>query len=105
LARKREAAHPTPPVITTRGLEPRELLLEWTRAKSGDAFDFRLLSPKEAPKPPPATKRRTSEPSKPAVKPPVEPPIKPTDAPTDRPPTAPTDPATPKERPGSPEAA
>jgi hypothetical protein len=104
-ARKREAAHPTPPVITTRGLEPRELLLEWTRAKSGDAFDFRLLSPKEAPKPPPAAKRRTSEPSKPAIKPPVEPPIKPTDAPTDRPTTAPTDPATPKERPGSPEAA
>jgi hypothetical protein len=52
-ARKREEAHPTPPLVTTRGLEPRELMLEWTRLRGGDAFDFRLLSPKEAPKPAP----------------------------------------------------
>ena len=63
-ARRREESHPTPPVITTRGLEPRELLLEWTRARSGDAFDFRLLSPKEAPKPPPAARRKAKPPEK-----------------------------------------
>lgn len=48
--RKREASHPTPPAVITRGLEPRELALEWTRMKSGDDFEYRLLSPKEAPK-------------------------------------------------------
>ncbi|MFM7052098.1 MAG: DUF1570 domain-containing protein [Planctomycetota bacterium] len=48
--RKREADHPTPPSVITRGLEPRELALEWTRMKSGDDFEYRLLSPKEAPK-------------------------------------------------------
>ncbi|MFZ9881399.1 MAG: hypothetical protein ACO3QC_08360, partial [Phycisphaerales bacterium] len=48
--RKREESHPTPPSVITRGLEPRELALEWTRLKSGDDFEYRLLSPKEAPK-------------------------------------------------------
>lgn len=47
--RKLEAQHPTPPVLTTRGLEPRELVLKWTRNKKTGAFDFELLSPKEAP--------------------------------------------------------
>ena len=56
--KKREADHPTPPTITTRGLEPRELVLKWTRRKSG-AFDYEILSPKKAP---PAAK----EPKKPA---------------------------------------
>ena len=51
--RKREADHPTPPVITTRGMQPRELVLKWTRLKSGD-FDFELLSPNKAPPPPKA---------------------------------------------------
>lgn len=50
--RKLEAQHPTPPVLTTRGLEPRELVLKWTRNKKTGAFDFELLSPKEAPPPP-----------------------------------------------------
>ncbi len=56
--KKREADHPTPPTITTRGLEPRELVLKWTRRKSGE-FDYEILSPKKAP---PAAK----EPKKPA---------------------------------------
>jgi hypothetical protein len=47
-----EEAHPTPPVVHTRGLAPRELVLKWTRTKAGDDFDFDLLSPKEAPPPP-----------------------------------------------------
>ncbi|MGA1223170.1 MAG: DUF1570 domain-containing protein [Phycisphaerales bacterium] len=48
--RKREEAHPTPPVITTRGLQPRELVLKWTRGKDG-TFDYEILSPKKAPPP------------------------------------------------------
>jgi hypothetical protein len=44
--------HPTPSVITTRGLEPRELVLKWKRSKSGDDFEYELLSPREAPKTP-----------------------------------------------------
>jgi hypothetical protein len=47
--RKMEAKHPTPPVLTTRGLEPRELVLKWTRNKKTGGFEYELLSPKEAP--------------------------------------------------------
>jgi hypothetical protein len=47
--RKMEAQHPTPPVLTTRGLEPRELVLKWTRNRKTGDFDYELLSPKEAP--------------------------------------------------------
>jgi hypothetical protein len=108
-ARAREAAHPTPPVITTRGLEPRELLLEWTRAKSGDAFDFRLLSPKEAPAPPPPAKRRAKESTKERAKEPAKEPAKPADSPASPDPgppgASPTDSTAPKDRPASPEAA
>jgi len=46
--RKREEAQPTPPTVTTRGLEPRELVLKWTRRKNGD-FDYEILSPQKAP--------------------------------------------------------
>lgn len=48
--KKREEEHPTPLTITTRGLEPRELVLKWTRRKSGD-FDYEILSPNKAPAP------------------------------------------------------
>ena len=51
-----EQLHPTPAVITTRGLEPRELVLQWTRTKGLDDFKYELLSPKEAPKPPKVAK-------------------------------------------------
>jgi hypothetical protein len=34
-------------------MQPRELVLKWTRLKSGD-FDFELLSPNKAPPPPKA---------------------------------------------------
>lgn len=46
--KKREEEHPTPPVLTTRGLEPRELVLKWSRRKSGE-FDYDILSPNKAP--------------------------------------------------------
>jgi hypothetical protein len=59
--RKLEAQHPTPPVLTTRGLEPRELVLKWVRNKKTGVFDFEMLSPKEAP----------PLPKKPARKPPA----------------------------------
>ena len=49
--KKRESEHPTPPTITTRGLEPRELVLKWTRRKSGE-LDYEILSPNKAPPPP-----------------------------------------------------
>jgi hypothetical protein len=49
--RKREEERPTPPTVTTRGLEPRELVLKWTRRKNGD-FDYEILSPQKAPPPP-----------------------------------------------------
>jgi hypothetical protein len=55
-----EELHPTPAVVHTRGLAPRELVLKWTRTKGGDDFDYDLLSPKEAPDPP--------KPRKPAAK-------------------------------------
>ena len=69
--RKLEAQHPTPPVLTTRGLEPRELVLKWTRNRKSGEFDFELLSPKEAP----------AAPRKPAVKPSGKAAGKPADAP------------------------
>lgn len=47
--RKREEALPTPPVLTTRGLEPRELSLRWIRTREG-GLEYELLSPKEAPR-------------------------------------------------------
>jgi len=50
--RKTEAQHPTPPVLTTRGLEPRELVLRWTRNRKTGAFEYEILSPKEAPSAP-----------------------------------------------------
>lgn len=53
--KKREETHPTPPVVTTRGLEPRELVLKWTRRKTGE-FDYDIMSPKDAPPPPKAPK-------------------------------------------------
>jgi hypothetical protein len=69
---KLEAEHPTPPVIHTRGLAPRELVLKWTRTKAGDDFDFDLLSPKEAPPPPKPSKSNgansSNAPTKPASK-------------------------------------
>ena len=55
--RNNEEAHPTPPIIVTRGLAPRELLLKWTRSKAGDDFEFELLSPKEAPAAPKARRK------------------------------------------------
>jgi hypothetical protein len=55
-----EELHPTPAVVHTRGLAPRELVLKWTRSKEGDDFDYDLLSPKEAPDAP--------KPKKPAAK-------------------------------------
>jgi hypothetical protein len=58
--RKREADHPTPPVITTRGLQPRELVLKWTRLKSGE-FTYELESPKKAPPPPKDRKPKAGE--------------------------------------------
>jgi hypothetical protein len=58
--RKREADHPTPPVITTRGLQPRELVLKWTRLKSG-AFEYEIESPKKAPAPPKGRKAKPGE--------------------------------------------
>ncbi len=59
--------HPMPPVILTRGLEPRELMLEWTRTKSLDDFEYELLSPKEAPKvPKSATPKSTTPKSAPS---------------------------------------
>ena len=58
--RKREADHPTPPVITTRGLQPRELVLKWTRLKSG-AFEYEIESPKKAPAPPKGRKSKPGE--------------------------------------------
>jgi len=66
--RKREESHPTPPSVITRGLEPRELALEWTRLKSGDDFEYRLRSPKEAPKKrkEPAAKPQGADDAKPA---------------------------------------
>lgn len=48
--KKREEEHPTPIAINTRGLEPRELVLKWTRRKSGE-FDYEILSPNKAPAP------------------------------------------------------
>ena len=59
-----EELHPTPAVIHTRGLAPRELVLRWTRNKAGDDFDYDLLSPKEAPEPPkqPKTTKTTKTP-------------------------------------------
>ena len=57
--RKREADFPMPPGLTTRGLEPRELVLRWTRTKEGSDFDYELLSPKEAPEP--AKERRPAK--------------------------------------------
>ena len=50
IEKRREEAHPTPQGITTRGLAPRELVLVWTRTRAGDDFDYRLESPKRAPK-------------------------------------------------------
>jgi len=55
--RKREEEHPTPITITTRGLEPRELVLKWTRRKSG-GFDYEILSPNKAPAPPKPERRK-----------------------------------------------
>lgn len=46
--RHRDETAPMPPAITTRGLEPRELVLRWSRTRSGD-LAYELLSPKEAP--------------------------------------------------------
>ncbi len=64
--RKREAEHPTPPSITTRGLEPRELVLKWTRQRAG-GFDYEIESPKIAPPAPkaPAVKKSDTKPSSP----------------------------------------
>jgi hypothetical protein len=43
---------PTPAVVTTRGLEPRELVLSWRRLGKKGGFEYELLSPKTAPKAP-----------------------------------------------------
>jgi len=43
---------PTPAVVTTRGLEPRELVLSWRRLGKKGGFEYELLSPKSAPKAP-----------------------------------------------------
>jgi hypothetical protein len=61
-AKRLEEKHPTPPAITTRGLEPRELTLEWSRVDDSGDFNFRMRSPKEAPKAPKAP-RQPKEPS------------------------------------------
>jgi hypothetical protein len=60
--RKLEAAHPTPPVLTTRGLEPRELVLKWTRNKKTGDFSYQLLSPNEAPRAPKRPIRSAADP-------------------------------------------
>jgi hypothetical protein len=52
-AKEREDASPLPPDVTTRGLEPRELLLRWRRLRSG-AVEYTIESPKEAPRAPKA---------------------------------------------------
>jgi hypothetical protein len=56
--RRREASNGLPPVVTTRGLKPRELTLKWTRRKSG-GLDYSILSPKEAPARPKSEERGT----------------------------------------------
>lgn len=43
---------PTPAVVTTRGLAPRELVLSWRRLGKKGGFEYELLSPKTAPKAP-----------------------------------------------------
>lgn len=43
---------PTPAVVTTRGLEPRELVLSWRRLGKNGGFEYELLSPKAAPRAP-----------------------------------------------------
>lgn len=48
-AKDRDETHPLPPEVTTRGLEPRELVLRWRRLRSG-AAEYAIESPKEAPK-------------------------------------------------------
>lgn len=48
-AKAREESNPMPPEVSTRGLQPRELVLRWKRLRSG-AVDYVLESPKEAPK-------------------------------------------------------
>ncbi|MEY3021688.1 MAG: hypothetical protein RIS86_886 [Planctomycetota bacterium] len=66
IEKRREAAHPAPQGITTRGLAPRELVLAWTRTKAGDDFEYRLESPKRAPKPVRPAKPRDAKDAPPA---------------------------------------
>jgi hypothetical protein len=73
-AKRLEEKHPTPPAITTRGLEPRELTLEWSRVDDSGDFNFRMRSPKEAPKAPKAPRQPKEPPARGDETPSKEPP-------------------------------
>jgi hypothetical protein len=46
-AKKLEEQHPTPPTIRTRGMEPKDVVVQWKRRSDSPAeFDYEMVSPK-----------------------------------------------------------
>lgn len=62
---QRAEPRPVPPTVTTRGLEPRELVLRWTKNRRSGEYDFELLSPNDAPPGPKKQAERPVMPPKP----------------------------------------